>query len=96
MIKHVVTFTWKDGVTDDQIANVVADLARLPSRIDALDDYTFGADLGLTEGTGDFAIIATVANPSALRAYLEHPDHVPVAQGLRALASNRIAVQIPV
>lgn len=96
MIKHVVVFRWKDGVSDDEIADVVAGLARLPGRIAVLDDYTFGADLGLTEGTGDFAIIATVADVTALRAYLEHPEHVPVAQGLRALADSRMAVQIQV
>lgn len=94
MIKHVVTFTWQEGVIDEQVADVVAGLTSLPSQVDALEEYIFGPDLGLTEGTGDFAIIATVADPQALRAYLEHPDHVVAAKGLRALASSRIAVQI--
>lgn len=94
MIKHVVTFTWKDEVTPDDVAGVVAMLAELPGRIPALEDYVFGADLGLTEGTGDFAIVATLADADALQAYLQHPEHLPVGQHLRGLAQNRIAVQI--
>ncbi len=94
MIKHVVTFIWNDDVTDAQVADVTEVLTRLPSLIDSLDDYTFGRDLDLTDGTGDFAIIATVADIAALRAYLEHPDHVPVANRLRSMAQSRIAVQI--
>lgn len=94
MIKHVVTFTWKGGVTQEQVAKSSATSPRLPARVEGSRSTRFGPDLGLTAGTGDFALVATVADPEALRAYLEHPEHVSAAQGLRALASSRTAVQI--
>lgn len=94
MIKHVVTFAWKDEVTDADVAGVIAMLEALPGRIPGLTDYVFGRDLGLTEGTGDFAIVATLPDAEALRGYLEHPEHVPVGRHLRGLAASRIAVQI--
>lgn len=58
----------------------------LPDRVPALLDYRFGADLGLTEGTGGFVIVATVANAAAFHDYLEHRHHVAIASQLRALA----------
>ena len=94
MINHIVTFTWKDGVTDADVAAVSEQLRSLPDRVEALEGYAFGPDLGLTDGNGDFAVVATVAGVDGLRAYLEHPDHVPVGARLRDMAERRIAVQI--
>ncbi len=96
MIQHLVTFVWKRGTTQTDITAITQMLGDLPDLVHALAAYHFGADLGLTEGTGDFAIVATVADEAALREYLEHRDHVAIASRLRALAQNRIAVQINV
>lgn len=96
MIKHLVTFIWADDVSQADIAAIAEELSRLPSGIEAIEDYTFGPDLELTAGTGDFAIIATVTDADALAAYLGHPLHVPVAARLRGMARSRIAVQIQV
>jgi len=96
VIQHVVTFVWQRGTTQTDITAITQMLGDLPDRVPALVAYHFGADLGLTEGTGDFAIVAMVADEAALREYLEHRDHVAIASRLRALAQNRIAVQINV
>lgn len=94
MIKHIVIFQWREGVSEAEIAAVLDDLLALPAAIDALESYLAAADLGLTEGTGDFAIVATVAGPEALRRYLEHPQHLAVVTRLRAMAASRTAVQV--
>lgn len=96
MIQHLVTFVWNPATTQTDITSLTHMLGALPDRVPALLDYRFGADLGLTEGTGDFAIVATVADAAALREYLEHRDHVAIASRLRAMARDRIAVQINV
>jgi hypothetical protein len=94
MIKHVVTFTWKDATDTEAVASVMQALRELPASIQELQAYEFGPDLGLNEGNGDFALVATVADEVALGVYLEHPLHVPVAKRLRELAQSRTAVQI--
>lgn len=94
MIKHIVIFKWREDVSETDVAAVLEDLRALPSAIDALESYLAAPDLGLTEGTGDFAIIATVASAEALRRYLDHPRHVAVATRLRAMAASRTAVQV--
>jgi hypothetical protein len=94
VIKHIVIFKWHEGVTDADVSAVLDELHALPSAIDALESYLAAPDLGLTEGTGDLAIIATVANAEALRIYLDHPQHVAVVTRLRAMAASRTAVQV--
>jgi hypothetical protein len=94
MIKHIVIFKWREDVSEADVAAVLEDLHALPSVIDALEGYLAAPDLGISEGTGDFAIIATVASPEALRQYLEHPQHVAVVTRMRAMAASRTAVQV--
>jgi hypothetical protein len=94
VIKHIVIFKWRAGVTDADVSAVLAQLRALPSVIDALEDYLAAPDLGLTDGTGDFAVVATVASPEALRSYLDHPQHVEVVKRLREMAETRTAVQV--
>jgi hypothetical protein len=94
VIKHIVIFKWREDVTEADVSAVLAQLRALPSVIDALEDYLATPDLGLTDGTGDFAIVASVASPDALRTYLDHPRHVEVATRLRAMAESRTAVQV--
>jgi hypothetical protein len=94
MIKHIVIFKWREGVTDAEVSDVLGELHALPSVIDALESYLAAVDLRLTEGTGDLAIIATVASREALRSYLDHPQHVAVVARLRSMAASRTAVQV--
>ena len=74
MIRHVVMFKWKTGTTPDQVQAVVEALDRLPDAIPQLMAYRFGPDLGLSEGTGDFAVVADCASVEDWQAYIEHPN----------------------
>lgn len=94
VIQHIVTFRWHQGVTEQDVETVARELRALPQAIPALERYLAAPDLGITEGTGDFAVIATVADAEALAAYLEHPLHVPLAARLREMAAQRTAVQV--
>lgn len=94
MIKHIVIFKWREDVTEADVSAVLDDLRALPDAIDALEDYLAAPDLGLSEGNGDFAIVATLANAEALRSYVDHPQHVAVVTRLRAMADSRTAVQV--
>jgi hypothetical protein len=94
VIKHIVIFKWREDVSEADVAAVLDDLHALPGAIDALESYLAAPDLGLTDGTGDFAIVATVAGPEALRRYLDHPRHLAVVARLRAMAASRTAVQV--
>lgn len=95
MILHVVTFTFRDDVTDEQLDAVDEALGRLPDRVEALRSYSHGRDLRLRQGTGDYAVVALVDDEEGLTAYLEHPDHVEAVQtAVSPLVLSRQAVQI--
>ena len=96
MILHIATFRLREDVTETEVSAVADELAALPDKISALQQYYIGPDVGLREGNGDFGVVAMVADEADLTAYLEHPEHVPVAAKLRALAADRTAVQIRV
>lgn len=91
---HVAVFTWQDHVTPDQIAEITAGLRALPEQIDALQRYEVGPDLGLREGTADFAVVAQVADADGLSAYLQHPAHKAVTDKMKSMIATRTAVQI--
>lgn len=94
---HLVTFTWRPGVTNDDVVAVIEGLASLPEQIPELVSYTFGPDLGLRDGNADFAVAAVVESPEGLVAYLEHPEHVRILNDfIRPLIATRQAVQIEV
>ena len=98
MILHVVTFRWRDGVTNEDVDALVTDLDAFRQTVGALlVDYRFGRDLGLRPGNGDFAVVALVGSPDDLRAYLDHPAHKElVARRLGPMTETRLATQIEV
>ncbi|ASU83001.1 stress protein [Nocardiopsis gilva YIM 90087] len=93
-LRHIALFRWTDGVTSEQVGEVVDGLSRLPSRIPELRAYTFGPDLGVSDGTYDFGVVADLADEKALTVYREHPDHQAVLAVMRPLIADRASVQI--
>ena len=94
MILHVVTFTWNEGVTDEQVAEVTAGLRALPAMIPELRRYDAGPDLGLTPGNADFGVSALVDDEAGLRAYHDHPVHQEIVGRMRPMIAQRSAAQI--
>jgi hypothetical protein len=95
MILHVVTFTFRDDVSSEQVDAADAALAELPGRIPALRSYSHGRDLGLRSGNAGYAVVAQVDDAEGLAAYLDHPEHVrAVRTHLQPLLGTRQAVQI--
>ena len=95
MIMHLVTFTWRPDVTNDDVLAVIDALSSLPDQIPELLSYSFGPDLGLREGNADFAVAATLEGPETLPAYLDHPEHLRIIREFIApLIATRQAVQI--
>ena len=91
---HVALFTWKPGITDQQIAELAEALAALPGVIPEIRSYRFGRDAGLGEGNFDFAVVAEFDSAEGYGVYATHPAHVDVITRLiRPLRDQRSAVQ---
>ena len=75
MLHHVVVIRLQEGVTDAQVAEVLAGLAALPAAVPQIRSFTCGRNLGLTPNAADLAFHATFDNADDFAAYREHPAH---------------------
>lgn len=94
-VRHVAMFRFSDGVDSSRVGDLEARLAVLPSQVPELEAYAFGPDLGLSDGTWDFVVVADVADADAYERYRVHPAHVDVVENhLGPIIAERAAVQI--
>ncbi len=75
MIRHVVLFTWDDGMTPALERQLVAELTALGPKLAGLRSYHAGPDAGLVEGNFDFAVVADFDNADSYLAYRGNAEH---------------------
>lgn len=93
-VRHVALFRWVEGATAEQVAAVEQALRALPAAIPELRSYHVGSDLGLLEGTWDFAVVAELDSVDAWRTYREHPAHqAALRDHIAPISAERISVQ---
>jgi hypothetical protein len=88
MIHHVVLLKFKPDVTDADIRGLETLLGTLPDKIMEIQVYEFGKDLVGSERSYDFALVSLFANLPALERYQKHPDHLPVAEKIKAMSAS--------
>ncbi len=93
-IQHVVLFRFHEG-TDPSAADALATaLRRLPSLIPQIATYAVGPDLGITDGSWDFAVSARFASVDDFHTYRNHPEHQAVVTDLvQPITAERHSVQ---
>ncbi len=97
MIMHIVTFSWREGTTDDQVTELTHALDALAPLVPELRSYRHGRDMRLRDSNADYAVVATLDTPEQLPDYLEHPEHVRIVREiLTPMLAQRQAVQIAV
>ncbi len=93
-LRHVVTLTFRDDTSDDDVAAIVSALRALPPQIPALKNYVVGADIGRSDGNSTVGIVADFDDWDGYVAYRDHPAHVAVGVDLVApVLTGRGAVQ---
>ncbi|MBO0713644.1 MAG: Dabb family protein [Acidimicrobiales bacterium] len=73
MIRHVLLFRLKPGVTDEQVDHMRAALAAIPFA--GRSSFVFGRDLGLREGNMDVAVISDFPDEATYKAWADDPEH---------------------
>lgn len=74
-VRHIALFKFAEGTSEEDIAGISRTLQALPGQIPALRNYTAGPDLGLSDGTWDYAVVADVDDLPSFEAYRDHPEH---------------------
>jgi hypothetical protein len=94
VFRHVVLLRWVAGATEAQRSHVEAGLAELPGVIPELRGYQFGADVHMSEGNYDLAVVADFDDVAGYLVYRDHPTHVAViTERIRPILADRAAVQ---
>lgn len=97
MIRHIAVFTFTDEVTDEDIGALDVGLAALPGLIDEILSYSFGRDLGLSDGTFDYGVIGDFDSADSFRIYSTHSEHVRVmATCVKPILKDVVRVQMEV
>lgn len=97
MIRHVVLLSWTPEASDAQKQQVSTELAALPGIVPGVRDYKFGPDARISEGSGDFAIVADFDDVADYAVYRDHPHHLKVlAEVVRPIIAQRSAVQFEI
>jgi hypothetical protein len=92
MIKHVVMFKVKPEAEADEWKKVLADLRKLPDKIDVIRDYEVGEDVLRSPRSWDAVLVSTFDDLEALQTYARHEDHVEVVLRIQGLVEKVASV----
>lgn len=94
MVTHIVIFTWKPGVSDEQVAAFGAALDRLAELHSDITTIRHGRDLAFREGNGDYALVATFADKAGWDEYQGDPAHKAfVRDYVTPIQASRLTIQ---
>jgi hypothetical protein len=77
VLRHVVFFKFKPGTDEAKLAEIVDAFRALPGKIDAIQDFEYGTDVGVEGLSKGFThcFFVTFADEKGRDAYLPHPAH---------------------
>lgn len=94
MIRHVALFTFTDTADPADIERLADALTALTRTIPEIASFSCGADLGVTEGSCDFALVADFRSLDDYRTYADHPDHLAVIRDhVAPIVADRVRIQ---
>jgi heme-degrading monooxygenase HmoA len=94
MIRHVALFTWTEGMTEAMEQQFAAELTDFAATQPGLRAYHAGTDLGINEGSFDFAVVADFDDVDSYIAYRDSAGHQDIIRRLsRPNTASRAAVQ---
>jgi lysophospholipase L1-like esterase len=77
LLRHMVLFKFKPEVSPDQVQEVVTAFGALKSKIDTIEDYEWGTDVGVENLSAGFThcFLVTFRDAAGRDTYLPHPAH---------------------
>ena len=92
--RHVVMFKWAEHVTPEIVEHIREGFDELPPTIKQIRSYVHGADVGVSEGNFDYAVVADFDNVSEWRTYRDHPVHLLfIEERIKPNIAERAAIQ---
>lgn len=81
MVKHIVLFQFKSGITQEEINRVFYELGQLKSWIPAMKNYSYGANCSPEQLNKGFThgFVMDFNDVKGRNDYVNHPEHNRVA-----------------
>lgn len=92
MIRHIVFLRFKASVSEDQIADLFAELHQIDGKVPGLLAITSGKSESPEQMERGYmhGFVVDFADWAALQAYQDHPDHKALGAGLVAASEGGI------
>jgi hypothetical protein len=88
---------FEEGTSPEAAQALAEGLRTLPGQIAEIRGYQVGPDLGVSDGSWDFAVSADFDSVDDFNAYRAHPAHVQVVRELlEPISAERHSVQFEV
>ncbi|MBT8079287.1 MAG: Dabb family protein [Gammaproteobacteria bacterium] len=93
MLRQITLIKFNGAVSAEEIESIGRGFAEISAIVDGIRRFEFGPDLGLMDGTYDYALVIDFDSQGDWKAYLEHPKHVAFAETFTPLAAAAVRVQ---
>jgi len=95
MVRHIVSWSFKDGFTGSEnlehAKQIKSKLEALPSIIDGIIEFNIAIDL-LPSSNRNAALNSLFESEEALLAYKIHPEHKKVSEFVGSVMQNRVCI----
>ncbi len=96
MLKHIVLFKLKEGISEAQVEELATGLGRLPEIIEEIREFAFGRDVIGSERSYDFGLVSLFDDLAAMERYQVHPDHQKVVAIVKQICASVVAVDFEI
>ena len=80
--RHVVMYRWAEHVDAEHVQRVREAFDELAEHVPGLRHHAHGNDVGVSEGTFDYLVVADFESVADWRVYRDHPTHVLLVEEL--------------
>jgi hypothetical protein len=87
MLRHLVLFRFKDGVSEEQVTQVGKVFLALPDQINTIQDLEWGSAINETPPY-THCLLVTVRTEEDLQVYDKHPAHSAVGENYGHLVQD--------
>lgn len=90
MVDHLVFFAVRDGVSPEDVEDVLASIRGLKDAVPSTVDLSVGEDFSGRSGEYTHALFARFEDTAGLQEYMQHPEHLKVVEKLGERTTGRI------
>ncbi len=96
MITHIVLFKWKEGVTEEQISKIFAEIQLLKGKINGVVDVVSGKNFSEWGNGYTHALVVLLRDKDALDSYRKDPRHTKIIAEIEKTEEKSIGIDFEV